>query len=79
MSADNKAIIRRLYEEVWKQTEARGYKPNHLSQPRAPTAPMLRVPPVGPEAYKRQLLAFLAGYFRSCTSLSRTSLPRTIK
>jgi steroid delta-isomerase-like uncharacterized protein len=41
MSAENKAIVRRLYEEVWNKR---------------------KIELVGPEAYKRQLMLFLAGY-----------------
>ena len=61
MSAANKAIIRRLYEEVWNQRKLELINeiisPSHAIQ-----APNVAGTAVGPEAYKRQVLRFLAGY-----------------
>ena len=61
MSADNKAIVRRLYEEVWNKRKldlvSEIISPSHALQ-----APNVAGSAVGPEAYKRQLMLFLAGY-----------------
>ena len=61
MSAENKAIIRRLYEEIWnkRKVELVGeiISPSHALQ-----APNVSGSAVGPEAYKRQLMLFFAGY-----------------
>lgn len=61
MPADNKAIIRRLYEEVWNKRKVELIKeiisPSHALQ-----APNISGSSMGPEAYKRQLLLFVAGY-----------------
>jgi steroid delta-isomerase-like uncharacterized protein len=63
MSAGNKALIRRLYEEVWNHRKFEVINeiisPSHALQ-----APNIAgsVVAVGPEAYKRQLMLFLAGY-----------------
>ena len=61
MSAANKAIIRRLYEEVWNQRKLELINeiisPSHALQ-----APNVGGTAVGPEAYKRQVLRLLAGY-----------------
>ncbi len=61
MSADNKAIIRRLYEEVWNKRKleviSEIVSPSHALQ-----GPNISGSSVGPEAYKRQFLLFLAGY-----------------
>jgi steroid delta-isomerase-like uncharacterized protein len=61
MSAENKAIIRRLYEEIWnkRKVELVGeiISPSHALQ-----APNVSGSAVGPEAYKRQLMLFLSGY-----------------
>src|SRR5260370_13462023 len=59
--ADNKAIVRRLYEEVWNKRKleiiSEVISPSHALQ-----APNISGSSVGPEAYKRQILLFLAGY-----------------
>jgi len=59
--ADNKAIVRRLYEEVWNKRKleiiSEVISPSHALQ-----APNISGSYVGPEAYKRQILLFLAGY-----------------
>jgi steroid delta-isomerase-like uncharacterized protein len=61
MPADNKAIIRRLYEEVWNKRKIELIKeiisPSHALQ-----GPNFFGSSVGPEAYKRQVLLFIAGY-----------------
>ncbi len=61
MSADNKAIIRRLYEEVWNKRKLEVIS-EIISPSHALHGPNVAGSAVGPEAYKRQLLAFLAGY-----------------
>jgi steroid delta-isomerase-like uncharacterized protein len=63
MSAENKAVVRRLYEEVWNKRKLELI--NELISPsHALQAPNVAgsVVAVGPEAYKRQLMLFLAGY-----------------
>jgi len=63
MSADNKVVVRRLYEEVWNKRKLEVINeiisPSHALQ-----APNVAgsVVAVGPEAYKRQLMLFLVGY-----------------
>ena len=61
MSAGNKALIRRLYEEVWNHRKFEVINeiisPSHALQ-----APNVSGSAVGPEAYKRQVTLFLAGY-----------------
>lgn len=61
MSAENKAIIRRLYEEIWNKRKvelvSQIISPSHALQ-----APNVSGSAVGPEAYKRQLMLFFAGY-----------------
>jgi steroid delta-isomerase-like uncharacterized protein len=61
MSADNKAIVRRLYEEVWNKRKLEIINeiisPSHALQ-----APNISGSSIGPEAYKRNVLLFLAGY-----------------
>jgi steroid delta-isomerase-like uncharacterized protein len=61
MSAENKALIRRLYEEVWNHRKFEVINeivsPSHALQ-----APNVSGSAVGPEAYKRQITLFLAGY-----------------
>jgi len=61
MSAGNKALIQRLYEEVWNNRRFEVINeiisPSHALQ-----APNVGGTAVGPEAYKRQVLRLLAGY-----------------
>jgi steroid delta-isomerase-like uncharacterized protein len=61
MSSDNTAIILRLYEEVWNKRKleivSEIISPSHALQ-----APNISGSSVGPEAYKRQVALFLAGY-----------------
>jgi steroid delta-isomerase-like uncharacterized protein len=61
MSAANKAIVQRLYEEVWNKRKLEVIKeiisPSHALQ-----APTILGSSIGPEAYKRNVLFFLAGY-----------------
>ncbi len=61
MLADNKAIIRRLYEELWNKRKLELV--NELISPsHALHGPSASGSSIGPEAYKRQVLHFLAGY-----------------
>lgn len=61
MSAANKAIVQRLYEEVWNRRKLEIIKeiisPSHALQ-----APNISGSSIGPEAYKRNVLFFLAGF-----------------
>ena len=61
MSADNKAIIRRLYDEVWNKRKlevvSEIVSPSHALQ-----GPNVAGSAVGPEAYKRQVALFLGGF-----------------
>ncbi len=61
MSSDNKAIILRLYAEVWNKRKLEVIEeiisPSHALQ-----APTLSGASVGPQAYKSQVALFLAGY-----------------
>lgn len=61
MPADNKAIVRRLYEEAWNKRKLEVI--NEIISPshglHVPTIPGSSV---GPEAYKREVLRFLKGY-----------------
>lgn len=61
MSAANKAIVQRLYEEVWNKRKLEVIKeiisPSHALQ-----SPNIFGSSIGPEAYKRNVLAFLAGF-----------------
>ena len=61
MPADNKAIVRCLYEEVWNKRELEVIG-EIISPSHALHGPNISGSSVGPEAYKRQLLLFLAGY-----------------
>lgn len=61
MSAANKAIVQRLYEEVWNRRKLEVIKeiisPSHALQ-----APNIFGSATGPEAYKRNVQAFLTGF-----------------
>lgn len=61
MSAQNKAIVRRLYEEVWNKRKveliSEIISPSHALQ-----APNVAGSAVGPEAYKRQVSNMLGAY-----------------
>ncbi len=59
--ADNKAIVRRLYEEVWNKRKL-DLISEIISPSHALHAPNISGSSLGPEAYKRQILLFLAGY-----------------
>ncbi len=61
MSAENKAIVRRLYEEVWNKRKLELVS-EIISPSHALHGPNIFGSSIGPEAYKRQLLVFLAGY-----------------
>jgi steroid delta-isomerase-like uncharacterized protein len=61
MSSINKAIIRRLYDEVWNERKVEVIK-EIISPSHALHGPTFSGSSIGPEAYKRQVLLFLAGY-----------------
>ena len=61
MAADNKAIVRRLYEEAWNSRRLEVVS-EIISPSHALHAPNISGSSMGPEAYKRQLSLFLAGY-----------------
>jgi steroid delta-isomerase-like uncharacterized protein len=58
---ESKAIVRRLYEEVWNKRKleviSELISPSHALQ-----APNVSGSSIGPEAYKRQVLVFLEAY-----------------
>jgi steroid delta-isomerase-like uncharacterized protein len=61
MPADNKAIVRRLYEEVWNKRKLEVV--NELISPsHALVGPTIFGSSIGPEAYKRRVSHFLEGY-----------------
>ena len=61
MSADNNSIIRRLYEEIWNQRKTEVM--NELVSPsHALHGPNFSGSSIGPEAYKRQVALFVAGF-----------------
>jgi steroid delta-isomerase-like uncharacterized protein len=61
MSAENKAIVLRLYEEVWNKRKLEVV--NELISPsHALQGPNIFGSSIGPEAYKRQVSRFLDGY-----------------
>src|ERR1700739_2916693 len=61
MSSINKAIIRRLYDEVWNERKVEVIK-EIISPSHALHGPIVSGSSIGPEAYKRNVLVFLAGY-----------------
>jgi len=61
MPADNKAIVRRLYEEVWNHRKLEVV--NELISPsHALQGPNIFGSSIGPEAYKHQVSRFLEAY-----------------
>jgi steroid delta-isomerase-like uncharacterized protein len=60
MSADNRAIVRRLYEEVWNKRRLE-LVDEIISPSHALHDPNLTDSSVGPDAYKRQVSRFIAG------------------
>jgi steroid delta-isomerase-like uncharacterized protein len=61
MPADNKAIVRRLYEEVWNNRKLEVV--NELISPsHALQGPTVFGSSIGPEAYKRQVSSLLEAY-----------------
>ena len=60
MSADNKAIVRRLYEEVWNKRRLE-LVDEIISPSHALHDPNLTDSSVGPDAYKRQVSRFIVG------------------
>jgi steroid delta-isomerase-like uncharacterized protein len=61
MSSINKAVIRRLYDEVWNERKVEVIK-EIISPSHALHGPTFSGSSIGPEAYKRTVLDFLAGY-----------------
>ncbi len=60
MSADNKAVVRRLYEEVWNKRRLE-LVDEIMSPSHALHDPTLTDSSVGPDAYKRQVSRFIVG------------------
>ena len=61
MPADNNSIVRRLYEEIWNKKRLEIL--NELVSPsHALHGPNFSGSSIGPEAYKRQVALFLAGF-----------------
>ncbi|HTF26949.1 MAG TPA: ester cyclase [Candidatus Limnocylindria bacterium] len=60
MSADNKAVVRRLYEEVWNKRRLE-LVDEIISPSHALHDPTLTDSSVGPDAYKRQVSRFIVG------------------
>lgn len=61
MSAENTAIVRRFYDQVWIKRNLEVI--NELVSPsHALQGPNISGSSIGPEAYKRQVLRFLEGY-----------------
>ncbi len=60
MSADNKAVVRRLYEEVWNKRRLE-LVDEIISPSHALHDPNLTDSSVGPDAYKRQVSRFMVG------------------
>jgi steroid delta-isomerase-like uncharacterized protein len=61
MPMENRAIVRRIYEEVWNKRRIE-LLDELLSPSHALRAPNVYGSEVGPEAYKRQVLALLKGF-----------------
>ena len=61
MPSDNKAIILRLYGDVWNKRKLEVIK-EIISPSHALHAPNISGSSIGPEAYKNQVVRFLAGY-----------------
>jgi steroid delta-isomerase-like uncharacterized protein len=61
MSSINKAVVRRLYDEVWNERKVEVIK-EIISPSHALHGPNVSGSSVGPDAYKRQVSLFLAGY-----------------
>ena len=61
MQADSKAIVRQLYEEVWNKRRLELFD-EIISPSHALHDPTLTGAAVGPEAYKRQVTRFVAGF-----------------
>ena len=60
MSADNKAVVRRLYDEVWNKRRLE-LVDEIISPSHALHDPTLTDSSVGPDAYKRQVSRFIVG------------------
>jgi len=60
VSADNKAVVRRLYEEVWNKRRLE-LVDEIISPSHALHDPTLTDSSVGPDAYKRQVSRFIVG------------------
>jgi steroid delta-isomerase-like uncharacterized protein len=61
MTADNNSIVRKLYEEVWNKRKLEVL--NELVSPsHALHGPNFSGSSIGPEAYKRQVALFVAGF-----------------
>jgi steroid delta-isomerase-like uncharacterized protein len=61
MPPDNRAIIHRLYDEVWNERKIEVIK-ELISPSHALHGPSFSGSSIGPEEYKRNVLVFLAGY-----------------
>ena len=61
MSVENRALIRRIYEEVWNKRRIE-LLDELLSPSHALLAPNVSGSEVGPQAYRRQVLALLKGF-----------------
>ncbi len=71
MSATNKNIVRRLYEEVWNERKVEVIK-EIISPSHALHAPNISGSSIGPEAYKRNVLLFLDGFPDLCWTIEDT-------
>jgi steroid delta-isomerase-like uncharacterized protein len=61
MPMENRALVRRIYEEVWNKRRLE-LLDELLSSSHALLAPNVSGSEVGPQAYRRQVLAFLKGF-----------------